>query len=62
MDLPEPQFLNRRTPPKIVTLTLLAGISALTMNIFLPSLPGMAAYFGVSYAQMQQSVPLYLAL
>ena len=55
-------FLDRRTPPKIATLILLAGLSALTMNIFLPSLPGMADYFGVSYGLMQQSVPLYLAL
>ena len=56
------QFLDRTTPPKILTLTLLAGLSALTMNIFLPSLPGMAAWFGVPYAQMQLSVALYLAL
>lgn len=56
------RFLDRTTPPKIVTLILLAGLSALTMNIFLPSLPGMAAYFGVSYGLMQQSVALYLAL
>ncbi|OYU39954.1 MAG: Bcr/CflA family drug resistance efflux transporter [Pseudorhodobacter sp. PARRP1] len=55
-------FLNRHTPPKIVTLTLLAGLSALTMNIFLPSLPGMAAYFDAPYALMQLSVALYLAL
>jgi DHA1 family bicyclomycin/chloramphenicol resistance-like MFS transporter len=55
-------FLNRATPPKIVTLTLLAGLSALTMNIFLPSLPGMATYFDVPYATMQMSVALYLAL
>lgn len=60
--LPTPVFLDRRTPPKIATLILLAGLSALTMNIFLPSLPGMADYFGVSYGLMQQSVPLYLAL
>ena len=57
-----PRFLDRTTPPKIVTLILLAGLSALTMNIFLPSLPGMAEYFGVPYGLMQQSVPLYLAL
>src|SRR3990167_4893187 len=56
------RFLDRSTPPKIVTLTLLAGLSALTMNIFLPSLPGMAAWFGVPYALMQLSVALYLAL
>ena len=55
-------FLNRTTPPKILTLTLLAGLSALTMNIFLPSLPGMAAWFGVPYSLMQLSVALYLAL
>ncbi len=58
----EPRFLDRTTPPKIITLILLAGLSALTMNIFLPSLPGMAAWFGVPYGLMQQSVALYLAL
>lgn len=56
------RFLDRTTPPKIVTLILMAGLSALTMNIFLPSLPDMAAWFGVSYGLMQQSVALYLAL
>lgn len=55
-------FLNRATPPSIITLTLLAGVSALSMNIFLPSLPMMALYFGVPYGVMQQSVSLYLAL
>ncbi|MFN7222753.1 MAG: Bcr/CflA family efflux MFS transporter [Paracoccaceae bacterium] len=55
-------FLDRRTPPHIATLILLAGLSALTMNIFLPSLPGMAAWFDVPYALMQLSVALYLAL
>lgn len=55
-------FLDRRTPPHIATLILLAGVSALTMNIFLPSLPGMAEWFGVPYATMQLSVALYLAL
>jgi DHA1 family bicyclomycin/chloramphenicol resistance-like MFS transporter len=60
--LPSPRFLDRTTPPKIITLIFLAGLSALAMNIFLPSLPGMAAYFGVPYGVMQQSVALYLAL
>jgi DHA1 family bicyclomycin/chloramphenicol resistance-like MFS transporter len=58
----EPRFLDRTTPPNIVTLVVLSGLSALTMNIFLPSLPGMAVYFGVPYGVMQQSVALYLAL
>lgn len=57
-----PVFLNRRTPPKILTLILLAGLSALTMNIFLPSLPGMAKWFDVPYGLMQLSVALYLGL
>ncbi|KAF0116097.1 MAG: MFS transporter DHA1 family bicyclomycin/chloramphenicol resistance protein [Rhodobacteraceae bacterium] len=60
--LPTPRFLDRTTPPKIITLILMAGLSALAMNIFLPSLPGMATYFGVPYGVMQQSVALYLAL
>ncbi len=57
-----PVFLDRNSPPKIVTLILLAGLSALTMNIFLPSISGMATYFDVPYGLMQQSVTLYLAL
>lgn len=57
-----PRFADRSTPPHLATLVLLAGISALTMNIFLPSLPGMAAWFGVPYALMQLSVALYLGL
>ncbi|NEX48507.1 multidrug effflux MFS transporter [Pseudotabrizicola algicola] len=56
------KFLDRRTPPHIATLILLAGLSALTMNIFLPSLPGMAEWFDAPYALMQLSVALYLAL
>jgi DHA1 family bicyclomycin/chloramphenicol resistance-like MFS transporter len=56
------RFLDRQTPPVLATLILMAGLSALTMNIFLPSLPGMAEWFGVPYGLMQQSVALYLAL
>jgi len=39
----------------------MAGLSALSMNIFLPSLPNMTAYFHTQYATMQLSVSLYLA-
>lgn len=35
-----PMYLDRTTPPHLSTLILLAGLSALAMNIFLPSLPG----------------------
>ncbi|MCF6443922.1 multidrug effflux MFS transporter [Nereida sp. MMG025] len=46
--------------PHILTLVALAGLSALTMNIFLPSLPTMTTHFGVEYGVMQLSVALYL--
>ena len=62
MNTENSRFLNRASPPKIVTLILMAGLSALTMNIFLPSLPAMAAWFDVPYALMQLSVALYLLL
>ncbi|NYI28313.1 multidrug effflux MFS transporter [Sulfitobacter geojensis] len=58
--LPEIRFMDRGTPPTVLTLILLSGLSALVMNIFLPSLPHMAEYFGTSYATMQLTVPLYL--
>lgn len=54
--------MDRTTPPHIVTLILIAGISALNMSIFLPSLNQMAAYFGTEYAVMQLSVTAYLAV
>lgn len=54
------RFLDRTTAPHVSTLILLAGLSAMVMNIFLPSLPTMAIYFDTSYAVMQLSVPLYL--
>ncbi|MBO9397610.1 multidrug effflux MFS transporter [Shimia sp. R9_2] len=55
-------FLDRTTPPNIITLILLAGVSALCMNIFLPSLPSMATYYGTDYAVMQLSIAVYLAV
>ncbi len=61
-DLPTTKFLDRGTPPHILTLVLMAGLSALSMNVFLPSLPGMTAYFETDYATMQLSVSLYLGL
>jgi DHA1 family bicyclomycin/chloramphenicol resistance-like MFS transporter len=54
------RFLDRTTPPHMLTLILLAGVSAMTMAIFLPSLPAMTEEFGTSYAVMQLSVSMYL--
>lgn len=59
---PPIRFLDRTTPPHILTLVLASGLAALSLNIFLPSLPSMAADFGVDYALMQLSVSLYLAM
>lgn len=44
-----------------MTLVLISGVAALSLNIFLPSLPSMAEHFGVPYPMMQLSVSLYLA-
>ncbi len=55
------RFRDRTTPPHIVTLVLLAGLSALAMNIFVPSLPMMTAYFDTEYQVMQLAVAGYLA-
>jgi DHA1 family bicyclomycin/chloramphenicol resistance-like MFS transporter len=56
------RFLDRTTPPHIMTLVLLAGIGAMNMSAFLPSLPAMSAYFDTPYSVMQLSVSLYLAM
>ena len=57
---PKPVFLNRETQPSMLMLVLLASISALAMNSFLPSLPNMAEHFGSSTALMGLSVGVYL--
>ena len=46
-------FLDRSSPPHISTLAILAGVSAMNMSIFLPSLPSMAKDFDVNYGTMQ---------
>jgi DHA1 family bicyclomycin/chloramphenicol resistance-like MFS transporter len=56
------RFLDRTTPPHIFTLILLTGLGALSMNMFLPSLPRMAEHFATDYRLMQLSVALYLAV
>ncbi|SMO57772.1 multidrug effflux MFS transporter [Paracoccus laeviglucosivorans] len=48
--------------PSLLTLVSITGTGALSMNIFLPSLPGMARHFDVPYATMQLSVSGFLAV
>ena len=52
--------LNSKTPPLILTLVIAAALGPLAMNVFLPSLPGIAADFQVTPAIAQLSVSLYL--
>ena len=45
--------MDRSSPPHISTLAILAGVSAMNMSIFLPSLPTMAKDFDEDYGTMQ---------
>ncbi|MGH1578015.1 multidrug effflux MFS transporter [Planktotalea sp.] len=51
-----------RTAPKRATLILLTAVSVLTLNLFLPSLPSMAAEFEVSYGAISLAIAGYLFL
>lgn len=50
------------SPPKIFTLVLLTGLSVLSLNMFLPSLPNMAEAFQADYALVSMSIAGYLAI
>lgn len=56
-----PTYLDRFSPPHVTTLIIATATGALTMNVFLPSLPGMARHFQADYAVVQLAVSLYLA-
>lgn len=60
--LPPRRFLDRRSPPHILTLIALASVSGVALNIFLPSLPNMTTYFDTEYGLMQMAVAFYLAM
>ncbi|MBO6603612.1 MULTISPECIES: multidrug effflux MFS transporter [Rhodophyticola] len=59
---PVVRFLDRSTPPHIFTLIVLTGLGALSMNLFLPSLPNMTTYFDTDYRLIQLSVSGYLGM
>lgn len=48
--------------PHLLTLVAISAAGAFSMNIFLPSLPGMAETFGVDYAVMQLAVSAFLGV
>ncbi|WP_338101491.1 multidrug effflux MFS transporter [Pseudooceanicola onchidii] len=58
---PAPRYLDHRSAPHLSTLILLASMTALTMNVFLPALPQMAEHFDTPYRVMQLSVAIFLA-
>lgn len=59
---PKSAWLDRSTPPHTVTLVLMTGLAALNMNMILPSLPSLAAWFDADYAVVALAVSAYLAL
>ena len=56
------RFSAARSAPKRATLILLTAVSVLTLNLFLPSLPSMAAEFEVSYGAISLAIAGYLFL
>lgn len=52
--------MSSRTAPHLATLIILTGSAVLTINMFVPSLPGMARDFGVGYAEMSMVIGAYL--
>ncbi len=53
-------LFNATTQPTMLTLIVLASISAIAMNTFLPSLPSMAVHYNTSAAIMGLAVGTYL--
>ncbi|MEL7216479.1 MAG: Bcr/CflA family efflux MFS transporter [Pseudomonadota bacterium] len=51
-----------RTPPHFATLVALTGLSTLTLNMFLPSLAGIALTFDVPYSAAALAVSGYLGV
>ena len=48
--------------PKLITLILLNGLSVASLNLFLPSLPGIASEFEASYTLVNLSIAGYAAM
>jgi DHA1 family bicyclomycin/chloramphenicol resistance-like MFS transporter len=57
-----PVLLDRSSPPHILTLVLLTGVAALNLNMMLPSLPSLAAYYDARYGVVALAISMYLAL
>lgn len=53
---------DNRTPPRLLTLILLTGLSVLSLNMFLPSLSQMAVGLETPYTTMSLAIGGYLAV
>lgn len=59
---PSARWMDKATPPHILTLVLMAGLGALNMNVMLPSIAGIAESFEADYALAQLTISAYLAV
>ncbi len=50
------------SPPRVATLIMLAGLSVLSLNMFLPSLSSMSETFQADYAVVSLAIAGYLAM
>lgn len=55
-------FFAATSPPRLVTLILLTGLSTLSLNMFLPSLANIANSFAADYGLVSLSIAGYLAV
>ncbi|MCP5084283.1 MAG: multidrug effflux MFS transporter [Alphaproteobacteria bacterium] len=55
-------FNAATSPPRVASLIMLAGLSVLSLNMFLPSLSNMAETFQVDYAVASLAIAGYLAM
>lgn len=56
------RLFDRTTPPHVLTLVLMAGLGAMNMSAFLPSLPHITDHFDTQYELVQVAVSGYLAV
>jgi DHA1 family bicyclomycin/chloramphenicol resistance-like MFS transporter len=56
----QPPAPGARLQPPLITLVIAAAVSPLAINIFVPSMPGMAQDFSTTYPMVQLGLSLYL--
>ena len=55
-------LISATSPPRLITLVLLTGLSVLSLNMFLPSLSNIADEFKADYALVNLSIAGYLGV